>query len=422
MEYRFLLLFLVFTVTTITAQTEFDSGYFISDNNKKIDCLIKNEKWLSSPKRIFYKIKPNGESQYFTVKNVKEFAVYGESVYRRATGDFPITNAGLKNDEANPNIKLAAKTEFVRQLVSGKAQLYVYSDGNGAVYLYKKDNGPIVPLIFKRYVASDNLEIRENNAFRRQLLEHLACDKPEMIQRTKYSKKSLIQFFKKYNTCVGIDVGAGVEGITLDSTGTGTKSKFSLSLNLWAGAQEHSFDLEIFNDNQNYKSETTLKLGAELEGILPFNNNKWSVFLGTYYSNYETEYSPIMGEVLFFGDEFRFNMDLTILENMFGLRHYMFLDKKNSLFLEGGVTLDFLINSTFNNNISEVSNDPFVIADLRAFRTRDQSLGIGAGVGYNYNKWLYFRLNYHIGQDVVKGLPVERNQLTRVSGMVGFKI
>ena len=56
-----LFILLLFVGFNIFSQIKFEKGYIIFNNDKKIDCLIKNDGWLNIPKRIVYKISENDE-------------------------------------------------------------------------------------------------------------------------------------------------------------------------------------------------------------------------------------------------------------------------------------------------------------------------------------------------------------------------
>ena len=57
------LLFLFTTIFTFNcySQISFENGYFIDNNNQKINCLIKNLDWEKNPTEFKYKLSESSE-------------------------------------------------------------------------------------------------------------------------------------------------------------------------------------------------------------------------------------------------------------------------------------------------------------------------------------------------------------------------
>ena len=66
------LLFLFTTVFTLNcySQISFENGYFIDNDNQKINCLIKNLDWENNPTKFKYKLSENNELNTKTIKSV----------------------------------------------------------------------------------------------------------------------------------------------------------------------------------------------------------------------------------------------------------------------------------------------------------------------------------------------------------------
>ena len=63
------------------SQISFEKGYYIDNDNKKINCLIKNIDWMNNPTEFEYKLPENDNSKRITIRSVKEFGVYNSSKY-----------------------------------------------------------------------------------------------------------------------------------------------------------------------------------------------------------------------------------------------------------------------------------------------------------------------------------------------------
>ena len=83
MTKKLLTLFFAIIACNCFAQIKFENGYFITDSNQKIECLIKNIDWKSNPTQFEYQLTQSSEVKIETSKNVKEFAVYNSSKFIR---------------------------------------------------------------------------------------------------------------------------------------------------------------------------------------------------------------------------------------------------------------------------------------------------------------------------------------------------
>ena len=70
-------LFLLLMVVCSYGQIRFEKGYFITNENQRTECLIKNVDWKNNPHEFLYKLKDRKETQKGTIQSVKEFGIYG---------------------------------------------------------------------------------------------------------------------------------------------------------------------------------------------------------------------------------------------------------------------------------------------------------------------------------------------------------
>jgi hypothetical protein len=95
---------------------------------------------------------------------------------------------------------------------------------------------------------------------------------------------------------------------------------------------------------QDYEPGTGFRLGVDFEFSLPFHRKKWALLLEPAFQSYSST-----GQ----GDE-----DLTVkynsLELAMGLRHYFFLSKKASVFINGAAVLD--VPTEYLSSYQESSN------------------------------------------------------------------
>nr|WP_298925251.1 hypothetical protein [uncultured Allomuricauda sp.] len=415
MKNLFTLLFSLVLSISASAQRDFEPGYFIDDNDNKLECLIQNEKWLFSPEEVFYKLNENSEVKSFTVKNCKEFKIGDEGVFMRVSADFPITQSKLKKKELNSDPELIQKTTFVQNVVKGKASLFWFIDNNGIVYLYSKDGGPIKPLLYKKYILED-LKIKENNIFRTQLIKDFECGNQPIIQKTEYRRKSMIKYFEYLNQCSG-----DTNYVVFERTAK-QKANFVIGFKVWAGLEQNQYDTRIPNPDRTFEFESVIspKFGAEFEAFFPyFGYKKVSLFLSGQFSKTDNSFSFPETEV----GAVAYNADYSIFELQVGSRYYLDFGEKSSFFIEAALVPDFFGNST-------ISEDRIVRVVLEDDRLITQDVGTSYknrfggsfGLGYSYNRKVYLRAAIRTNQVVLDKSIFFDDSLSRISVSLGYAI
>ena len=389
-------LFALLLSTYAQGQTKFESGYFVDKQNKKTNCLIKNNKWLDSPKSITYKLSELGEEFQLDASMINGFALNSGPIYITLTDEFPYYVQKVAQGNPNPEITVKKRTVFLKQIVQGKAALFEHRTGNEFIYAYNlEENGTLKVLLYNEYIGIDG-KIRTNNVFRNQLFKNVNCGKNQNIQKLTYTKKSLTAYFDSYNNCLSTDNNSEAQSVL-------EKPKSKLSVILWAGVQRYDFAIALRSVILDYSKTITPKLGLELENIFPFNNNKWSVLLSAAYTAHTSEARNSNSLLIS-------TFELNRIEALLAARHYMFLNDKSSFFLEAGSAFDF----DYNKNIT---NAGFASAE----EASNVSFAFVAGVGYAYNQKIYSRLNFYSEQNLLTFISSETNRLSRIALSVGCK-
>lgn len=375
-------LFMLILTTKFNAQTKFENGYFTNLNGEKVNCLIRNTSWNDSPVKVSYKLSQSGDVKSFDSDGVKNFGVGNEVRYIAVDTEIPNTYRKPDELDNDPVPVMTKKRVFIKQILVGTASLFQYRGNNQEIYFYKfKESNPIV-LNYKKYISTKDNKVRENNIYKRQLSKDLLCGSSQAIQKVEYTSKSLISFFRDYNQCVNPN--------GIDDSQIIVRKKVKTNFKLIAGIQQYGFTFERNFRTLDFGDKSVPKFGAELEGILPFNNNKWGVFLSLDYSSYSSDIvSPSSNAVTY-------SMKLNRLGTVLGGRHYMFLNDKSSIFLEAGVAFD----KDFNSKIDEFIQNQFFDDDQ--FNMLEFNFGGVAGIGYSYNQHVALRLNYYLDQSVLK--------------------
>jgi hypothetical protein len=266
-----------------------------------------------------------------TIKSVKEFGLLNTLKYVRHTVD--IDRFSKVHDEIGYDKNPIFKKEqlFLKVLIEGKANLFYYEDKGLVRYFFSEDIVEVKQLVFKYYLTYEN-EIKINNQFMRQLWIALKCESISMnsLKKIRYRKSDLLKFFIKYNKC------SNSEFVNYQKK---KKNKDLFNLTLRPGLSNSSLVLftpinrEIdFGNNLN-----SFRLGVEAEFIFGFNNNKWAFLLEPTYHQFNSDIETAS-----------FNQKR--IEVNFGLRHYMYLKKKDvKVFANASI----IYVNNFNNQLTE---------------------------------------------------------------------
>jgi hypothetical protein len=346
------LLFLLTTILSLNcySQISFENGYYIDNNNQKINCLIKNLDWEDNPTEFKYKLTENSELNIKTIKSVKEFGIDNASKYVR--GFVKIDRSSNEAGELDNQRKVAFEEEelFLKVLVQGKSTLYSYVDGNLIRYFYNIEKSNIEQLVFKSYVTPE-FKIGVNNRFRNQLWNNLKCSdiKKSRAEKLKYRKSDLVNFFVAYNNC------NNQENINFEEK----PKKDLFNLTIRPRLNSSSLVASRYRDT-NFKNELGFGFGIEAEFILPFHKNKWSVIIEPSYKSFTIEESR-NGSL---EDVINYNL----IEFLAGVRHYFFLNDNSKMFINASLSSDFSLKEAQTTNSSGLI-----------------TVYTGFGLGYKYN-------------------------------------
>ena len=374
---RFVILLLLFIITinhSSFSQINFEHGYFIDNNGKRTDCLIKNVGWLNNPTKFQYKPSENAEVQVTTINNVREFSVSSIKFKRFVTkidrSSNQMSKLGYTKDpEFNEEVL------WLKVLVEGDANLLSYELGNVKRYFYYADSTEIIPLIYKIYL-NQYKEVRTNNSFKQLLWLSLNCHSMNRsdAENTDYNSKDLVRYFKKYNACINPDFKVTSENSSADF--------FNLNIRPGLMFSKFSFQNTTSPDflSAKFGTKTSYSLGIEIEFILPFNKNKWAIIIEPTYQVYSTN-----AQLNTTTSSQRFvNLDYESIEFPFGLRHYFFVGNSSKIF----VNASYLFDKPLNSKITGFPN---------LFLNPSQNLNFG--LGYNYRNKYSVEFNYSLSRD-----------------------
>jgi hypothetical protein len=374
-----LVLFFITAIFSLNcySQITFEKGYFITNSNEKVNCLIKNSDWRSNPSEFQYKLTEDSDKITVTIESVKEFGVYNALKYERHI---------VKIDKSSNDIGLMSKVKkpiyeeqklFLKVLVEGEAKLYLFRVGNLNRFFYSKDSSEVAQLIFKRYLTTDN-KVGENNWYKQQLWSGLACSSFTLrkIKTVDYVESELVNFFIDYNSCNSNELVNFTEEPKTDVFNLSIRPNFRTTaiavINPAVG----------LNTIDNYDG-LRFHLGIEAEFILPFMKKKWSILIEpTYqYFNYKNEIRNKSVAV-----------DYSSIEVPIGIRYHIFLNEHSKVFLNSSFVRTFDFNSTIK--IDSNSGIKYNL-DIRS------GTNFAFGFGYKYNDRYGFELRYQTYRDIL---------------------
>lgn len=398
MKKQFLLITILFIISfNIYAQTKYENGYYITNNNEKVSCLILNSDWLNNPKEISIKITENEPSKTETIESIKEFGIDGKNKYQRQTVHIDRSSNLLTSMDNKKNPVFTQEQLFLKVLIEGKANLYSYNYGSDEKFFFNIDKATIEQLISKSYLTNEN-QIKTNNYFRQQIAINLKCPEITMntIENIEYNSNELIKLFIKYNKCINSEF----------TNYTLKEKKDIFHLYLKAGLKSSSLDIknDVSNTRDtNFDNGLSLRLGIELETILPFNNGKWALLIEPTYQNFKSkkETADLISEV-----------DYSSLEVPLGVKHYMFLSENSKLFINGLVIMDFILNSKMDFKSSYAQST----LDLKSRGN------FAFGLGYNYNKKYSVELRYHSSRNLLNNYHDWHSSYNSISLLFGYSL
>ncbi|MDQ8010820.1 MAG: outer membrane beta-barrel protein [Flavobacterium nitrogenifigens] len=368
------ILFILFLYCTLSnGQVSFEKGYFISNNGTRTECFIRNLDWKNNPTDFKYKSQINdNDYKTETIANVQEFGIDNTVTFKRAKVKMDRSSDNLDKLSETGQPVWEENTLFLRLLVQGEATLYSYTEGNLIRYFYETKSTPLEQLIYLKYtlIKGDKStgELRENDSYKQQLNNNVrsANTTDSEITNLKYKKADLTRYFLKYNN---------TDNKTKNSViSKSSEGRFHLKI-----TPELSFVSGSMNDGDspsidvNLESNTNLKIGLEAEYLLPFNKNKWSLFLNPAYQKYETtkQYSR---PGLFAGSPSitrNIEVKYSSIQVPIGLRYYFLINNNSKVF----------INAAFSFDINGKASLSF---DKNAELESKTGSNFAFGVGYNF--------------------------------------
>lgn len=390
MRKKLALLIVILFPTFFYGQIVFEKGYFINNANQRIDCFIKNIDWKNNPKKFEYKFNETEPSKKANIKTVKEFGIHNVSKYIRRNVSIDRSSETLNEISKYRNPIFKNEELFLKVLVEGKANLYLYREENLVRFFYNTEDfkTTIKQLVFKSYLISRN-SIGKNNLFKQQLWNDLKCPNFSIhkTENIRYAKSELIAFFVEYNLCHNNDYKNFEEKQKRDL--------FNLNIRSGINSSSLSINNSLTNTTVDFDNEFALRFGIEAELISGFNKNKWSIIIEPTYQYFNSKKTV---------ESQNFDVSYSSIEIPIGLRYYSFLNQKSKLFFNGSYVLDIPFDSKIRNLQIETRNN------------------IALGIGYKYSDRYSVEIRYLTDREILSNYVFWKSDYQTLSFIIGYTL
>ncbi|MDC7997457.1 hypothetical protein [Gilvibacter sediminis] len=369
------------SAATLTAQNKFKAGYYLDNAGQQINGYVKNVDWKNSPNSIDFRITPEGDTETLRLNQIQGFGIDGQVDYVKKTFELDVTSDNLNNLNFSKDPEFETRTGFLEVIVAGPTSLYFYENGGLREYFLSQDDESVEALVYVRYLKDK--KVASNNQYKQQLANAMKeCSTLSFsdFENLSYSRNSLRKLFENYNVCM--DPNYVVE--------RKTKTTTLLNVNVFAGFNSSSYNVKNAASARlggDFGGQTNLRFGAELEVVLPFNNNGFALYLGfAKNGNFESTITQELSSVN--TPEQEVTLTVNTVNMPIGARYYIPVNPDVKISLEAGYHVDI---------VSEISIERAVTAN--DFNTTNGSYGylsIGAGAKY---KQFFGRANVDIGKD-----------------------
>lgn len=368
-----LFLSMLLFVTTISAQRNYVPAVITNLQGDSLRGFIDYRNWNVAPSEISFKTSLSDDKvQHFGPGDIRAFRI--------AEPDETNVSRQIRMDVTRQDIQgLTAPVErvfqdtlvFIRVLVTGTYNLYVYTDKNARThYIYEASGKPESATDLEHVVAfvsnSSTGGIYEGKTYQQQL-STLFADFPSVAKRAShvaYRENNLVNLFEEYNHS---KVGNAKEPFVKK------KEKAGVLFGVMAGASFNSYKFSgpsnIF-DGSSYNSSTSPIIGVFLD--VPFGRNR-----GQFVLHNELFYKEVKADGTA-RDKSPVNLDFSYLQISTMFR-YVYPKGVIRPFGDIGMGNSFVI-STKENKIVRTSGSGRPVDAIDGPRKLEQSILIGLGV------------------------------------------
>ncbi len=397
MMQKILVLTLLFASANIWAQTKFEKGYFIDNQNIKVECLIKNLTWKRTPSEFVFKLAVDSTPISASAISVREFGISQGPRFISALVKIDRSCDDERNlsDEKDP--VWSEEKLFLMVLIDGEASLYQYKQPTIERYFYKVKNSPIQQLVYKRFLPApdEKFLFKTNVLFRQQLWMDVRSKKLTIsdVEKLGYNKNDLLQHFTNYN----IDTDLVYHIYSRKKEKPVFHFRLTPGLNYTTMAIDNRLDGVPDFD---FGGQFGFRLGAEAELIIPYTNHKFGiVFEPTYqyFNSTKTDNTQTM------------YVHLNTVEFPVGLRYFFFLQRHLKIFLDGFFIPGLMISP--HSDIQYEGYNNLVV---------DRAVNFAFGSGLNWERF-GAEIRFYTNRDIINTEYLSTKYF-RYAVILGFRL
>jgi hypothetical protein len=427
MKRIFTLVLTVLLCSNAFAQSAFLPGYFITEEGRQVDCLIKHADRKHNPTTFDYMLTGESVNRTAAIDTVQEFEILNTvHKYKRFRVDIDRSSNRLSTLSGFRNPDFKSEVLFLRVMVEGTASLFSYHEKDDLErFFFKLGDADVQQLVYKRYYVKDN-DISTNEDYKNQLLFALVCGDvvPSKVKRLSYYGKDLADVFVTYNICIG----------SAYTTMSEKKERGKLGLAVKAGINSSTLQTSqrIPNGHSNYElitndfeRLTTPVVSVEVEYVLPYRNRKWSIFAEPTYQQGKHEMNSFFfryegrldNRRVYYPRREDININYTHISIPMGARYSYHLNNYSRVFVNAAVGFSALLSKS---QIYEVGG----FENKREFRTIQHfSEPSGTvGLGFKYKNRVSVEGNYHLAKKVANSTGWQINYRDSFNVMLGYTI
>lgn len=313
---RYIVILILCPIIT-KAQVKFESGYYVDTNGNKNECQIKNFDWQYNPTEI--EIVENGESKKLTLNDILEFSIGLDKKYLNATVSVDTSSDNLLHIKLSSTIRPLWQKQrvFVKVLVEGQMNLYSLNTESYTRFYYRHTTDSITPLVYKQYFVSRSL-VGTNKQYLMQLEKLLDCGGLSRNIKSKYTARDLSALVVKYNQCTN----STVSNYKFEKQ---IKFHVKATIGLNYSSYKASIDGALFPTEADFGYKLTPRFGAELEMMLPYWDNRWSLLFDPNYRTYKSN-TEDNGNY--------YSVDYQSIEMPFGARAHFYVKQNCQIFVD----------------------------------------------------------------------------------------
>lgn len=397
-------LLLALTATSVFSQYNWDKGYFINNKGERTECLIRRLDGAYNPKKIEYKLNETSNPVVLGILDVSEFGIIGEERFIRATVNIDRSSSDLNKASASRNPDWSNETLFLKPLITGEANLYVYKEDGLTRFFFNNRSSEIEQLVYKAYFPYPN-QVAYNKSYLEQLQRTLSCDKMPQKIDVPYQAKPLENLFKRYNECMGV---------VPTEAGDAKKAPVTANINLRPGINYSTLAVTAKvgagqRFTGNFRSKPTFRAGVELEIFPSFNNRnkRWSILFEPNYRNYQDEFTE---------NDRTYTAKYSSIEIPLGLRRYFYLANNKAIFLNINIVYDYPSNKSGGQIPSN-----FITNAVFDYQIVNSGAVYAAGLGFSAKR-IFGEVRLYSNRNPTRGSTTFDSDFANAALVLGYRL